>query len=463
MFYRNVYSFTLLNFIVTSLLIILPLWVMLNAVEIATFFIVYFYLGVALAFYLGRNNVRDLKNIIFIFSLATILYFSYSLVLFTELTNQIGYEMFRDQTHFHSVANSLKYSDSIISILKETVIEKKHIENEGAHFSFGVIAYISNKYHYGNPLLLQSLLVASFAVLINVFLYNTLRFYIDESIALKYTILFILFSFAFSYSPWILRDIHIMFFYSIGIYLVHKSFSVKVLLFLFSIQVILMEFRVESSFAFMFLPMVYIYLQAKNYKYKSVLYFICILLILPATSIIFDLLSRNITGVTDTLARYDSYTSEALESQSGLSGALYKLPFGIKHFSISVTSQIQPFPFWAGVEKGAPFTLNLSELLFGVSAVFWFYVMFINALFFKEHYRKIPKLLLYLLAFFCLFILANSSNLTTRRIIAVYPIAYVLFVFIAAQIPYEVLRRKSIVFILVYISLSFIYILLKGF
>lgn len=454
---KNIY--TMVMFIASGFLFLL----LFSSPAIFTFLFLHFALGTAICFYLSSNRLSEVISILKIFIYSSLLYFSYSAILFSSFDSQVGFEKFIDQSYFHAISDSLKNKLSLLEVFKETIINRKHVENEGAHFFFGSIAYIANKYFNESFVQLQSLSVAAFAVFVNVFLYKTLRFYVSRKNSFLFTILFASLSFTFSYSPWILRDIQILFFFSVSFYLVHKNFQVKVFVLLLLVQAVVMQFRLESGIALSFLTVLYVHIQAKEYKYKQLLYLACILMLSLGFYYFSDLVINNFLTVQNTLTRYSTFTSNAVEDQSGLGGALYKLPFGIKQLAVSIFSQVSPFPPWGAIQEESSFLIKMSSLMIGVSGSFWSYVIFISVTFFIHDYKKTPKILLYSILFFCLFILANSANPGIRRIMAVYPIAYTYFSYAAVNMTRATLFRRTMLFISLYLALIFVYIIAKYF
>jgi len=427
----------------------------------ALVFLVCFYVSsvIAIYYYSGRVTA-DFRNQIKILLYSSSVYFLYSFFSYINYRNTGSFFIFPDQNHFFGISDELKSLPSIYEIFKKTIVEKSHIENEGAYFLLGLIGFISNKYLGENTVLIQSLAISSFAVFINIFIYKTLLFYVNRKHSFTYTLLFASFSMVMAYSPWLLRDIHILFFYTLGFYLIHKDFSFTVLFLLLVIQYVVSEFRFESGLAFTFFPFIYVFLQGKEYKHKKLLYLLLVVLLVPISIKGVGVLGASVNKLSAGMNKYQSYTADAVQSSAGLASIFYKLPPGLKHIGITVFSQMQPFPPWNNIESANNLFEILVFMLFGISGIFWFYVVFIALQAFIRHYRVTPRMLLFALFFAVVFLLGNTSNMNIRRIMAVYPIVYVYFVY-AQTFLNKKLRKKLIYFIVLYMWLLLAYILLK--
>ncbi|MDN6182785.1 MAG: hypothetical protein L0I92_08565, partial [Staphylococcus equorum] len=210
--------------------------------------------------------------------------------------------------------------------------------------------------------------------------------------------------------------------------------------------------------AFSFFFFLYVYIKGKEYKYRHIIYVLLTLFILISSTKAIGLIGSSTNKLTD----YTGYTESAISVSNGIGASLYNLPEGLKQLAIVSVSQIQPFPFWNGVYKAETLLEQFSMLAFGIAAIFWFYVIFVSVLSFIKNYKSLPKTLLLGLIFFCVFLLGNTFNMNTRRIMAVYPIVYTFFVYSQAHYNTMLTKRKTIKFFaIIYIALAIIYILLK--
>ena len=437
---------------VFTLCVIIPYG--LNDIAAFTFLLVFYCLGVLSCLYLSNKKASEFKKLFAIFFIASSVYFFYSYLVTINFETIDDFFVFPDQVYFYGISESLKVFPSVWSIFKYTVLEKSHIEYEAMHFLTGSVAYIADKYLSGNSLTLQSFVVVSFSTFINIFIYKTLRFYVSEKLAFSYTIVFSLLSVVFAYSPWILRDIHIMFLYAVGYYLIHKKFSLANILILFILQYIVSEFRLASGIAFFFFPLFYLYFQGGQYKYRKVIYFLLMVLFV-------FILFKSFNSINSTigrLERYQSFTDTAVSSAGGLSVYVYRLPTGLKELAIILLSQIQPFPPWGETVEVSNKPEVLSKFIFGLAAIFWSYVSYITLVSFIRNPSRTPKILLFGLIFSLLFLLVSSANMSVRRIMAVYPILFTYFVYAQVHLNTKLLKKHRLIyFFFGYLALLLIY------
>jgi len=424
----------------------------------SVFFLVFYSFGILTCLHFSDTKITEFKNLLFILICTSSTYFIYSLFLYIDYKNQGGFSTFPDQNYFYNVANSTKEFSTLIDGLKSITSQRIHSESYAVHILSGTIAYFSEKHLSGNSVLLQSFVVACFATFTNIFLYKTLRFYVDKKAALTYTLLFAFLSVNFAYSPWLLRDIHVLFFYTLGFYLAHKRFRLTTLLLFLVLQLIVVNLRPVSGLAFTFFPLLYIYTKGSKHKYKYLIYVLLALFVLLFSIKFFSL----INSATNKLINYQTFTENTLSSSDGIGASLLKLPIGLKQIAIATVSQIQPFPFWGGIESAETLFECISTLIFGAAGVFWFYVIFVSVISFIKNKNNLPTILFLALVFFCVFILGNTSNMHSRRIMAVYPIAYTFFVY--SQIHYNTVssKKKTMkLFAVFYVFLLVLYIAFK--
>lgn len=441
-----------------ALLLAIALIVSFADHTLVVFFLGFYFIGFFSCLYYSKNKASEFKNIFRIFIYTSLVYFLYSILAYINYQNQGQFFIFSDQSYFYDVGDSVKELSSPIDIFESITANRAYRESYAMHIFSGVIAYIAEKYFYGNSVILQSLIVVSFAVFTNIFLYKILRFYVERKPAYIYTLLFSFFSAVFAYSPWILRDIHILFFYTVGFYLIHKKFRLRTLVLLFIIQYVVSELRLANGLAFFFFPLLYVYTKGKENKYRKLIYFFSFLVFILISIQSVSLINK----VSKEIVNYQSYTADSVGSAGGLGSAIYKLPVGLKQLAVVTYSQMQPFPPWGEVENPNTVFELLSSAFFGVTAVFWFYVVYVSVISFIKNYNRIPKALLLSIMFCCLFLLVSTSNMNVRRIMAVYPIIYVFFVF--SQTHFNTMltiRKRRLAFCLLYVTLLVAYGFLK--
>ena len=373
-----------------------------------------------------------------------------------------GFFIYPDQEHFFSISNQLGEKSSISKIFIECFVKRVHIEQEAAYFLFGVIAFVGNNFFDGNSFLLQSIYVSFLAILTNLFVYKILTYYIPVKAALKYTCLYAFFSFIFYYSPWILRDIHIAFLYSIGVYLIHTKFSLKTLLLFIPLIVITWEFRMAHGLFYLFMPLFYLYFRGRNHLIIKKIWKPTILLGAVLFLFIIIYLIPNINSALANLSNYQSHTTETLND--GIGAKLYSLPIALKETAVIIYSQLQPLPPWVILENSRNIYQVVVGLIMLSTAIFWsfLFLFLILILFMKRSlFKKIPKELYVLVGISLIFFFLNTSNMNVRRIIAMYPITFALYAHVNHSL---LLRNKMAVKIftaILYIFLILMYLIIK--
>ncbi len=231
--------------------------------SIGASFLSFLLLGSILSFLLGRNDKAQRNNLLKIFYVTYSTYLLYAGIVYLSYKEINGFFLYPDQQSFYGIGESLSKRSSISQIFYRCFIQRAHLEQEGAYFLFGSIGYIANNYFDGNSVLLQSIYISFLAILSSLFIYKTLVYYVSNKQAFNYTLCFILLSPIFYYSPWILRDVHIAFLFSLGIYLIHTRFSTSRLLLFIPLILITIQFRTETGLFVLFMPFLYLYFQGK--------------------------------------------------------------------------------------------------------------------------------------------------------------------------------------------------------
>ena len=414
--------------------------------------------GSLLCYLLSKGKQIVEKNLLVIFFLNFTFYLLYAVIVYYSYIEQNDFFLFSDQRTFYESGNYLSQFTSIKDIFNACFVERIHIETEGAYFIFGIISFLADRYLDGNSILLQSICVSYFAILTNLFVYKTLSFYVLPKQALKYTLFYALLTPIFFYSPWILRDIHIAFLYSIGIYLIHTSFSIKKLLLFIPLIIITAEFRLEHGFFYLVFPLLYILLQGRNHPNYKVIIKLFLIIALVFSGVIINAILPKLNSIREGLSRYELYTEEALNYQ-GLGHYLYELPVGIKQIAIIIYSQISSFPPWAIIEKSSSFLTFIIGVIKFIVSVYWSLVFFfiVYSSFFKKSRMLFSKNMIIYLTIVFLFFLLNTSNMNDRRLIALYPLIYVVYVYLRNSLSNINIKKLNIYSVSTYTILILIY------
>ena len=353
---------------------------------------------------------------------------------------------------------------SVGQIFEQCFIERVHREQEGAYFIFGTIGFFANKIFDGNSVLLQSLHVSFLAVLVNLFVFKILCRHLDSSKAFKSAVLFAFFSPLFYYSPWILRDIHIVLLYVISFFIFNTDFNFKRLLLFIPLVLITLEFRFEHGVFLTFFPFLYFLLKGRSkYQYQTSVLVFSVFGVLFAGLIGFYFWS-SANVIFSTLDRYSTATEESLSD--GFSAYLYNLPVGLKQIAIVLHSQFTPLPPWGNFFIGKSLSQKISGLILIINTSFWscvFLYLFYYFLVVKNVKYRLSRPLLFLLGVVVVFLVANSANMTVRRILVVYPILFLVFVSLKNEIVASKSKRIMRFSALTYTALLTLYLIVKYF
>ncbi len=273
---------------------------------------------------------------------------------------------------------------------------------------------------------LSSILIYSYC---GVILYGIIKLVgFDNQESYRYAVLICLFSIVFSYSSQILRDVHVLLTYLLGIYITIKNrLSIQAIILLFLLIIITFGLRVESGiFMCLFVPLLfYSNVSESNNSLRVVLITLIFgIIILYIVSIQYNSL-YNIY-----LDQYDNYVAP-VTAGSGVIGSLQRIPVMGDILSIFYNA-IQPWPFWIlfspeSMSKYGGEAYNLmnlprifSSFLNYSSIVFIIYWLF----FVKEHLLMSISFRLQLLLGFAFFYI-QSAVIAQRRLMAYYCLYYI--------------------------------------
>ncbi|MFB9057052.1 hypothetical protein ACFFU9_09895 [Mariniflexile ostreae] len=424
--------------------------------------LLFFYIiGTTISYQLSNNDVKDKKNLVSLFNTAFLIYTLIAILSYLDFIN--GNMMFfkhPDQFHFYEVADELGKKSNLYEIFYDCFIDRIHDEQEASYFYFGSLALIANSFLDGNSVLFQSIHVSFFAILINLFLYKILLFYINRKTALKYTLYFLLFAYILSFSPWILRDIHIALLFTIAIYIVHLEFSIKKIFILLILQLIVFEFRFENGMIFSFFPLLFTYNNAKKSRYRGLHITLICLVLLAGVAKYSTSLIANILHSTDTLERYNELSSTSADESGGVGKMIFKLPIGAKQIASVVISQISPFPPWNDINKSETFIQGVIGFISGLAPLFWGFVFFTSVKYYK-YYKTLSFLTKSLVLFAIIFLFLSSANMLVRRLIPVYPIIYMFFVYVISKLSKKQIRKNISTYTMIYSGLLVVYFFIK--
>ncbi len=386
-------------------------------------------------------------------------YLFYSFITYWDIQGLDGF-FYSDETYFYPTLSSLASEKSIAAIWQKTIITHSHRDYEGFFLIHGSIAYLAQKYFEGNSIVLQSIWVAFFGVLTNLFIYKLFRFYFYENKAFNLTLIFALFTPFVFYMPWILRDIHIVLLYSIALYFVHKNTSLLNIVILLIISFITIEFRFENGLLLLIFPVLNTFInsdyQQNVKKYFPTILSFSVLIVYYAVTIE----EQNVITSIDKIAVYSEFTDESLND--GLGAKLYGLPIGIKQLAIVVNSQFTPMPPWFLLREYKGFIIG--SLIMLINTSFWSILILIGLLLTtkKKILKKMPTSLKYVALFGVLVLFVNSPNLTIRRVLCIYPVFYLWVVYMISLLSNTYLKQLRYKSTIIYCGMLIFYVILKN-
>lgn len=269
----------------------------------------------------------------------------------------------------------------------------------------------------------------------------------DNIKSYKYTVIISLFSIIFFYSSLILRDIHILLLYLIGIYLTFKKdFSLVTLIKIIVIIYINTLFRIETGLFLVVLIPAYLLLSLKNSKYKTLVFAFSALMLF----VLFVISVSYINQIQALFANNQEAYVEGITEGSGIIATFQRIPI-IGDFISIIYNAVQPLPFWARLEysgKGSlgPEVYNIMNYPQSFAALFnWVVIVYIFSWLFIKDIRKrtigfISKPLKYQLWIGLIFFFVQSAVVSQRRLMAYYVIYYIFFFIILNRVD-KVNRR----------------------
>ncbi len=249
----------------------------------------------------------------------------------------------------------------------------------------------------------------------------------------KYTLIISLVSVIFFFSSQILRDIHILLLYLIGIYLTFKKeFSIINLFKIIVVIYINTLFRIETGLFLIVLIPTYLLLTLETNKYKSIVVGFSIMIFLSMITL-FVIYYNQVQFLFE--RNQEAYT-ESVMAGSGMIATLQKIPIAGDFASI-IYNAAQPLPFWGRLQYSGgslgPEVYNIMNFPRSFASFFnWIVIIYVMAwLFFSQIRRKskknISKPLKFHLWIGLVFMFIQSAVVSQRRLMAYYVIYYIFF------------------------------------
>lgn len=432
-------------------------------------FIVYFF-GMFLLFLVNIKDSRNLIHIISIYQIVFIVGFIYILMCYIYMTLH-GYQyLLSPDTYYYFLPTAesfLQYNNVVAAEIENWRDFNFFSRYHSGYFGYLIpFTYFSSSLGANLQVSLQfsTLLVASLSsvVIFRLFLVNKF----ESKKAYRYAIIICLFSVVFFYSTQLLRDIHIMFFYLLGIYLTFKKeFSILNLFKLLLVIGTCCTLRIETGLFLFILVPVYLLLTMQYSRKRNVAVFMSFIIatIGIATLAVY---SNQITSVF-------SYNNDIyLESNkgSGVIGNLQKIPVAGDFLSI-VYNAAQPLPFWnkyePSIEDNREEIYNIMTFPLSLASLFnWIVLTFTLTFLLNKNIRvkvskSISKPLKYNLYVGVIFLYIQSSVIDQRRIMAYYIVFYILFYTIYTNVTIKDRQQLLLAAYSSYTALQFFALLYK--
>lgn len=366
--------------------------------------------------------------------------------------------LYSDQIHFYEQAQIVASQGSLWSCILYSL--QNYLEYNFVYALNGILGYIdrlfSGSVHF-LPLLFS---VAYLTALIPVFFYHTLKLYIPNRAALRGSLYFALATPIMAYSGFLIRDIHLSLVFSIVLFWIVREVSTPRILGILLMFPIVAGLRVANIFLLMAILVIYIFAG----KTSKVVRFLCIVAIVVGGLFYASKIFSTLLSTQSRLEHYEIRTEDAVDQTDGVGKKLYSLPPVIKETAIVLNGLIS-FPFWGKMSSN----LDAQEVVISayntITNIGWFFILtgllyFIKPLWSLLRAKK-NRLLLYLFILSLLYVTSNVSNMTTRRIMYVYPFMTLPFLIIYQHQP-RIKRKKHITFsiyVIMFLTLMYVFLL----
>lgn len=413
-FFIAKYKLLVLANIVTSIF----LSISKNDLSIIIYIISFLLLG-NIFLYIVTANEQSKKKTFYLFHLCFLLYAIFTIITHHFLIVDPARDFFlqRDQLIFYEGA--IKVAKAQWGNLFSTAFVPYYSEYPLAAYLFGILAKIGSSLGVTDLLLFFKFHVILLASLISPLIHSVLYELGLKGDYKKEIIVFSLLSYIFVYSGIFTRDIHIVFLYTLILFITTKQsqrFRYPILLILALVTAL---FRLENGiFAFVFIYLrLYTGLKKSDALNKVMTVFLILLtIVLGAAYAYSTMLSAMINSAT---------RMEGLSSPDSMYSLIRSLPIPLNVIAIAFYSQILPFPLWSTVTKPDGGYFLLTSL---ATPIYWLYIWGIIGYSYLIK-KEISKPSLYLFYIAALYVLVTSfTQVDNRRIMAVYPILLIVYI-----------------------------------
>ncbi len=238
-----------------------------------------------------------------------------------------------------------------------------------------------------------------------------------------------LFSFTLIYSVVLLRDVQIALIYAIGFYIIFsRTYSLKNYVIMAVLAVVAYFIRMENGLFFAALIVAWMLSARSRNKHLMLLGAVVIcaggIFYVGGFQFVFN-------SLTETLQFYTARTL-SYSPGSSLRTQLYALPVPLNYLVLGVYSQIVPFPFWAPFEDIVTTTKRIFFVPYAVAGLFWFAVWMRLIMNYRKTARFVKRYKLVVGITVVYIFLVAAGEINARRLMAVYPIIFMCYIFISS-------------------------------
>lgn len=444
---------TISIFFITIILIITSL--IENNLAVSIIGIGYMPLGMVFLYFLNKRNFSTqimLFLSFFTFYLIHMTIVHYGLIYLYDRVN-----IAPDELWFYTSSNQIiKYLENGYNLFDVANLFEYH-ELPAYIYLSGKLAILSNSIGE-NSVYIQKLLIVFFSSIIPVILYNIfITLNVNNKNAISATLIYGIFTYLTPVSTMILRDIPVALTFIIFFETILKNINSKNIFIIIVTCFISIYLRYETGLYLSLLTAIYlVYLlntKVNNNLIKKSTYIFFIII-----GLLIFLKSDLITTFLNIVYGYENLTAKEV-TVSSLGNKLASLPYGLNYLGSFLFSQIQPFPFWINIMN-----FGILSFLTIFNGFIWMYVWVIIIYGIKNKIlTSIDIRLKYLFFASTLYlVLLSSTGTITRRMMAVYPI-----IFVISTLSYMELNKyqKQMVFYIttsIYVFLTIAYLLIKG-
>lgn len=393
----------------------------------------------------GKVSGKKASETIKVYYIALSVFLGVSFFCYLEMKS--AYSRFEwinnDQYRFWLFSQEGFNVGSISQLFTQCIIDNVYYENGGYYFYICTLNYLAQLLFGENGyqcMMLQLTGTAIPGALVGVFMMPIFDKYCIETPRRK-VLIFLILSAVLVESTKIHRDMHIALAYSITFYLgLVKGNKPLSICLQFLVAYITYYFREQHGLLMVAIIFFNFYINTDS-RYRLLSLLACGLVAI-GTVMYYGVFLHTLR---DTNSYYEQYLANQMaDYQGGVGGIIQALPSPLRQVCMVLQSQFSPCPPWFGYTRIISWEGLVQATFICISSIFWFKVFYLCSCFYYKKYRELPhELMLYFLVFLG-YICLNISNLEARRLLAFYPIAYLVFVYFKQHIiDEEYIRRQT--------------------